>query len=145
LDFSDKVVIAIGSSQEKNTVENPFSFEERKEMIREVLISNNITNYEIIAIPDINDDNKWVGHVKSIVKEFDIVYTGNKKVKALFEEKNISVREVSFLNDINATEIRKRIKNDEDWEILVPIEIVNYLDKISGIQTIKSINGKARK
>jgi len=29
----DEVIIAIGSSQEKNTLENPFSYNERKQMM----------------------------------------------------------------------------------------------------------------
>ena len=141
LEFSDKVIIAIGSSEENNTKENPFSFEERKEMIKKVLMKNNITNYEIIAIPDINDDEKWVDHVISIVDNFDIVYTGNNWVKRLFQRKKFEVKDVILLKGINATEIRKRIDKNEDWQELVPIEIVDFIKKVEGVNRIKNING----
>jgi nicotinamide-nucleotide adenylyltransferase len=142
-DFSDRVIIGIGSSQEGHTKENPFSFDERKEMIDLAMEANNITCYEIIAIPDINDDERWVEHVRGIVGEFDKVYTGNEKVKGLFEEKKAEVEQVEILEGINATEIRRRIDSSEDWEALVPKEVSEFIRKIEGDKRIKGINGKA--
>ena len=43
----DELVIGIGSSNEKHTKYNPFSVEERIEMIDLVLPNNNIRNYTI--------------------------------------------------------------------------------------------------
>ena len=142
LDFSESIKIAIGSSQEKNTGDNPFSFDERREMIEEVLRKENIENFEIFAVPDINDDSEWVDHVKSIVGTFNSVYTGNEKVRKLFEDRH-HVKEVHFLHDVNATEIRKRIQKDANWKELVPKEIIKYLEKINGVQRIKKINGSS--
>ena len=140
--FSDNVIIGIGSSQESNTSENPFSFDERKEMIEKVLMKNNLTNYTILPIPDINDDKKWVAHVVSIVDSFDVVYTGNEWVKKLFQRKGFEVKDVTLLKDINATEIRRRIDRNENWEELVPHEIAEFIRKIEGVNKIKEINGK---
>lgn len=141
LNFSDKVIIGIGSSQEQGTTDNPFSFEERKEMIEMVLKKNNISDYEIKSIPDINDDTKWVDHVVSLIGNFDIAYTGNSWVKRLFQRKGIEVKDVILLKDITATEIRKRIDRNENWQDLVPIEVVDYIKKIEGVNRIKEIKG----
>ncbi len=142
IEFSDKIIVGIGSSQEKDTRDNPFSFEERKEMIEKIIKKENLDNIEILAIPDINDDAKWVGHVVSIVGSFDIAYTGNNWVKRLFERQGFTVKDVSILEGISATDIRKRIDKNEEWQELVPIEIADYIRKIEGVNRIKQINGK---
>ena len=132
----NKIIIAIGSSQEENTKENPFNFEERKEMIKDTLKSHTIKDYEIIAIPDINDDEKWVDYVKTITPSFDIVYTGNDFTEKLFKQKNISVRKITLIEGISATEIRKRMMHGNDWKELVPKEVSDYIDKFDGISRV---------
>ena len=54
---ANEVVIVIGSSQFKNTVENPFSAEERLEMIRQALKEEMISRYQVFKVPDINNDD----------------------------------------------------------------------------------------
>jgi len=135
----NKVIIAIGSSKESHTSDNPFTFEERKEMITEVLKDHKI-DAEIIAVPDINENSKWLDHVKSIISEFDVVYTGNDLTEKLFKEKGITVRKINLIPGISATEIRKRIVNNENWQELVPNEIIDYIKKIDGVKRIKDIS-----
>lgn len=137
-----KVVIGIGSSQESETKDNPFSYEERKEMIEKVLKAHNVFDYDIIPVPDINDDKKWVDHVKEVVGKFDIVYTGNDFTEKLFKEKNIDVKKIRLIPGINATSIRKGILDREDWKELVPKEVAEYVEKIDGVERIKEINFK---
>lgn len=141
LEFSDKVIIGVGSSQEKYTKTNPFSYEERKEMIEKTLYNEGIEDFTITGISDINDDKRWVEHVISIVGKVDIIYTGNPKVKKLFSEKGYDVRMVSFLEGVTATEIRKRMHNEGDWKDLVPPEVVSVIKKIKGVSRIRKING----
>ena len=120
---ADEVIIGIGSSNESGTDQNPFSLEKRKEMIEKTLAKENIQNYEIMAIPDINDDERWVDHVIGITGEVDLILTGNEKTKRLFEEKGYEVRDVTFLHDITGTKIRGLLKKDEDWKHLVHEEV----------------------
>jgi nicotinamide-nucleotide adenylyltransferase len=138
--FSEKIIIGVGSSQKSNTKENPFSFEERKEMIDRVLHAHAIPHYEILAIPDIHNEEKWVDHVCSIVNDFDIVYTGNSHVRDLFEEKGFAVKDVILIPSITATEIRKRIANDDHWHSLVPNEIVQFIEKVKGMERIRNMH-----
>ncbi len=105
----DKIIIGIGSSQYSETDENPYSFEERKDMIVDALQKENI-NYKIIAIPDIHDEINWVEHVKKTVGNFDVVYTGNDWVKKLFKEKNILVKDIKINIPISGTKIRAKLK-----------------------------------
>lgn len=137
---NDKVVIVIGSSQYSNTIDNPFSVRERGEMINRTLKANNISNYKITAVDDINNDDEYVEHVDKFVPEYESVYTHNNLTKKLFGEKNYKIVWVDLINDISATKIRDRIINNKNWKELLPKEVVNYLEEIKGVERIKEIN-----
>jgi len=84
----DILYIIIGSSKKSNTKENPFSLEERKEMIMLVLKNNNI-NCTLLEVPDVNDDEKWVKNIEKLVPKADIIYTGNDWTERCFQKKRI--------------------------------------------------------
>src|SRR3989338_6182062 len=111
-------------------------------MIEKVLKAHKIFDYDIIPVPDINDDKKWVGHVKKLVPDFDAVYTGNDLTQKLFKEKGIKVNKVELIPNISATEIRKRILHGDEWKGIVPEEVADYIRKIYGADRIKGINKK---
>ena len=92
----DELIIAIGSSQFSHTEENPFSVDERIEMIEDTLIANDISDYTIFPIPDIGNDSKWVEHIELIVPQFDVVFTGNELTEKLFREKKYKVIKVKI-------------------------------------------------
>ncbi len=101
-----EIIIGIGSSQYNGTDDNPYSFEERKQMIEKALAHEKIS-YQIISIPDIHDEVNWVEHVENTVGNFDIVYTGNDWVKRLFKGKNIPVKDIKINIPISGTKIRQ--------------------------------------
>jgi len=136
---NDKVIIVIGSAQHSNTKENPFSAEERKEMIEITLKANNITNYEIIAVDDINSDDEYVGHVEKFIPKCQSVYTHNTLTKKLFG-KRYRIVWVELFRNINSTDIRERIIKNKEWQDLVPGEVVSYFEEINGTERIRKIN-----
>lgn len=139
----NELIIGIGSSQFKNTKENPFSAKERREMIENSLKNKISIPYKIVEIPDIGDDEKWVSHVESIVKNFDVVYTNGELEKRLFRKKGYEVRTTKFFNRKNysGTEIRKRIINgNEEWKTFVPEGMLKVIKKVKGEERIKKIN-----
>lgn len=145
LEECDEVIIGIGSSQESNTPENPFSTKERIEMIEIVLTEEGITKFTMFPIPDAGDDKKWVEHVITLVPEFSVVYSGNDWTIECFkkyEKKNYNVVKIDLIPGINSTTVRDRIIKDEDWKSLVPEKIVEYIEKIDGVERVRKINGK---
>ena len=133
-DKYDEIIIGVGSSQYSNTVENPFSSDERMLMIRESLKQENIKNYKIILIPDIHNPPKWVDHVLSIISDFDVVVTNNDLTKKLFLEKGFKIKKTLLYNkkEYSGRVIRKRISDNESWENFVPkpcIQIIKNCDK----------------
>ncbi len=135
---ADKVIVAVGSSNESFTVENPFTFEERAEMIRKTF---GVGSYEVYAVPDIYDEEKWVAHVLKIVPEFDLVYTNGRREMRLFRQAGIVVKEIPFFSRrvYSATEVRKRIRDDKDWRELLPVGTLSVLEAVDGIRRIRSL------
>ncbi len=138
----DEVIIGIGSSQYKKTVDNPFSITERKEMIKRSLHRENIDSYKIVEIPDIHNPPKWVDHVLSIYSDFDVVITNNSFTKKLFEEKNIEVSNTPIFDKKNYSGklIRNKMKKDEEWKDCVPSPVLELIKEINGVERIKKIS-----
>ncbi len=134
------IIIGVGSSQYAHTQQNPFTFEERREMIKITLKKNSFPSFEIVKIPDIHNPSLWVEHVRSIVKNFDVVVTNNDFTKKLFEEKNIeTVQTPRFKRDLFCgNEIRKRIIEKKNWKDLVPEPVCRYIKDINGVERIRS-------
>lgn len=120
------VIVGIGSSQASHTPDNPFSFSERKRMVKEALGKG---NYEIAGIPDLGNDRKWTGHVLKNL-EFDIVVSGNGWVKKCFAGKK-PVADPDFLlpKKYKATCIREKMKAGEKWGSLVPKKVYDFVTK----------------
>ena len=121
LERCEKVTIVIGSSQESFTKRNPFTFEERKEMIKRSLEEEGVEEerYEIIEIPDVFNCERWVKSILTKVK-FDVVFTRNLWVKQCFDLFEISVKEHPMFRHYSARKIRRMMEENKDWESLVP-------------------------
>ena len=134
----DSIIIGIGSSQESNTRENPFSAAERRRMIESSLAE---ITFEIFEIPDINNNEIWVSHVKEIIPEFDSVYTNTELERQLFKEAGCKVRETPFFDrgNYSGTEIRRRILAGEVWEDLVPEGTLKVMEEIKGEARIREL------
>lgn len=139
---ADEIIIAIGSSQEKNTLENPFSYKERKEMVTSVLKKNKIKEYRIYPVPDLYNDKKWVYYIKKNLPKYDFVYSGNPWVLNCFKKYNSSVKKIKLIKGVNSTRIRDMIIKGRAWGKIVPKEISDYIHKIKGIERIRKISSK---
>ncbi len=135
----DEIIIGIGSSQEKNTKENPFSYNERKTMISKTLKANKIKNFKIYPIPDLYDDVKWVSYILKRLPKFDAAFSGNEWTIRCFKKHKIKCRRVKLIKGINSTRIREMMAKNEDWWELVPLEVAEYIIKINGIKRIAGI------
>ena len=139
---ADEVVIAIGSSNEKHTFENPFSYNERKKMIELALKNNKIKNFKIYPVPDLYDDKKWVSYIKDNLPSYDFVYSGNLWTLKCFKKHDSKVKKIKLIKGINSTIIREMIAKGKDWEKLVPKEIAGYIKNIKGVGRVKRIYNK---
>jgi len=126
-------VICIGSAQHSYTAENPFTVEERKKMIEEVMKDLDC-KYSIFGIPDINNYDLYVSHLETFVPNFDIVYSGNPIVQRLFGKAGYTVIKVNLFNREvwEGSSIRLAMKEGGDWESEIPNQVVSIIHDING-------------
>lgn len=137
----DAIIIGIGSSQYSHTIDNPFSGQERKEMLEETLMGEDIKNYDIVMIPDIHNPPKWVDHVLSIVSKFDVVVTNNDFTAELFEKKGFKTIDTKLFDKKNFSgrKIRKLISEGKSWDEFVPKKVSILIRELDGVKRIKRL------
>ena len=145
----DEVVIAITSSQFNYLEKDPFTAGERIEMIHDSLKESDVdlTRCIILALDNQFNIATWSSYLKSMLPQFDKVYSGNDFVKMLLGDSKIKVVTPEFLDrkQYNATKIRSMIISDGDWQKFVPSAVVEFIKKINGKNRIEIINNSDTK
>ncbi len=135
-----RIVIAIGSADKSGNSENPFTAEERRDMIQRALQAKDIIpgfDVEFIMVPDMESDVDWANHIIEKSGEVHQVWTGNPATKAPFVALGVEVKDIKEVPGMSATEVRKRMKEDGDWKKLVPDEIAATLSALDGVARVK--------
>lgn len=121
-----EVALAVGSTNAKLSLRNPFTFAERKQMLEAVF-----PGIAVYDVPDIHDREAWVAHVQRIVGPFDRVYGNDENSQSLFEAAHVDVARPGLVDRAKweATAIRAMMAEDDPtWRKLVPKEIVPLLE-----------------
>jgi len=138
-----KIFIVIGSNQRLLTRDNPFSFAERKKMIKGAFQKEKVKNFKIFGAYDYHNDIFWAKKVLKIAKmdpKKVKIFTMNLWTSRCFKKIGIKTKSHPFFyNKLCGTKIRKKIKNDEKWENLVPKPVFNLLKEINGEKRIKTL------
>ena len=141
LSRTENLFVGIGSSNKSNERKNPFSAEERTEMIISSIESSMIDRLKIFDIPDVDNHEKWTFEIDQIVPKYDVVFTNDEFTKTLFEKRKINVVSV-VLKDrekFSGTNVRQLITDDKNWQDLVPRGARKVLDKINAIERLKNL------
>lgn len=136
--------ICIGSSNKSNEMKNPFTADERKEMILSSIDEKIAKQIKIYYIPDVNDHSKWTLQIDSIVPKYDVVFSNDEFSQTLFQKRGIKVVPVPLKQreSYSGTNLRSKIANDQDWKDLVPQGTRNVLLKINAKDRLKIFNYK---
>jgi len=144
----DTVIIAIGSAQYSHTLENPFTAGERMTMSRLALHDARISSddYLLAPIPDVKIHKLWVAHLTSLTPSFQIVFSNEPLTVTLFREAGFKVEPIPYFSReiYSATEIRKRMLNNEEWSSLVPQSVSLYIKEIKGQERLQYLSGSDR-
>ena len=141
LSRTENLFICIGSSNKSNERKNPFSAEERREMITLSIESSITDRIKIFDIPDVGDHEKWTFEIDQIVPKYDVVFSNDEFTKTLFEKRQTNVIPV-ILKDrekFSGTNIRQLIADDKNWRDLVPQGTRNVLDSINAKERLKNL------
>jgi nicotinamide-nucleotide adenylyltransferase len=158
-----ELVIGIGSSEKSFTSYNPFTVEEREEMIRSCLpitsrpvsptqrgerrpgskardeLQALLIQITIVQIPDIPDNDEWTRILLEKYFDGEVVYSGNSLVIELLTKAGKEVRIPPQIENLSGTEIRKLITVGEQWELFVPKEAVKIIKEVKGEERIKKL------
>jgi len=137
-----KIIIGIGSSEKKWTEKNPFTAEERRDMIQRALQGVDVIptfDVNFVNLTDKDDDAEWADHVLETTGKVDQIWTGNDWTKDCFEGKGIEIKDIKEVPGFDGTEIRKMIKTGGYWEEKVPDEILSSIKAIDGVKRIKGM------
>ena len=56
-----------------------------------------------------------------------------------YKKKKFAVKKIKLIPDINSTTVRDRILKGNDWKELVPEKIVEFIEKVKGVERINKI------
>ncbi len=136
----DLLTIAVGSAESKNTKRNPFSGDERVEMLKSYLREEGIRVKDVIAV---EDGDSWASSIDNLFEKcgrFDVLFTDHKTIARLVGNR---VKVVSFerRGDVSSTLIRESIAKGEEWENLTGKSVVSLMRRFDGIARIRRAYG----
>lgn len=133
--------IGIGSSNKSNEKRNPFTADERKEMIISSLDEKTKKRIQIYYIPDIGEHEKWTYSIDYIVPKYDVVFSNDDFTQTLYQKRGIKVIPVSLKEreNLSGTNIREKIAMGRNWEELVPEGTKKVLLKIEAERRLSKI------
>jgi len=141
LSIVDKLWVGLGSSNKSIEKNNPFSAEERKEMILSSIDDSMKNKITIYFIPDVDNHVKWIEKIDTIVPKFDIVFSNDPLTDHLYSKRTVQVISIPFLNrdTLSGTNIRNLIISDQEWENFVPEGTKNFLINHSAKTHLKNL------
>jgi nicotinamide-nucleotide adenylyltransferase len=137
----DKLWVGLGSSNILAEKNNPFTAEQRKEMILSSIDDSMKERISIYFIPDVDNHIKWIEKIDTIVPKFDIIFSNDELTNHLYSKRNIQVLPIPFLNreSLSGTNIRDLIISDQKWDDLVPDGTRNFLEKTGAKEHLKNL------
>ena len=116
----NKLYILVGSANACRSIKNPWTFDERKQMLALKLHAERITNYEIVPLNDYRySDTQWMSDVRATIEHYNMgspilfghMKEGNDYLKWFPE---LKFKSIEAQYQINATMIREEMfKNDD--------------------------------
>lgn len=156
MEIGERVIVGVGSSNQKGTESNPFSYEVRKKMIEKVIekyTNEQKSSISILPIPDTPSDEEWAGQVQTLIqnlefrnKEQVVVVGNNEWVNELMEKAGYEVLRTGLYNrdKLEGVKIRRLILRSirraqgkqaqdklarEEWRERVPEGVFDVLTK----------------
>ncbi len=134
------MIVAVGNAESKNTKRNPFSGDERVEMMKSYLRERHVKVKDVVAV---EDGKSWASCIDNLFEKcakFDVLFTNHKTIARLVGNR---VKVVGFEREggISSTMIRDSIAKGEEWENLTGKSVVSLIRRLDGIARIKRAYG----
>ncbi|MAH17267.1 MAG: nicotinate-nucleotide adenylyltransferase [Euryarchaeota archaeon] len=136
-----ELLVMIGSAQEAGTWENPFSADERREMVAAGMAAAGLAPRAIMAVEDLNDYDRWVAHVVARLGPFDCVYSANTLVQRLFGAAGYPViaPELQNRRAWEGAAIRQALAAAGAWEAALQPEVAALVRGYGGPERLRAL------
>lgn len=139
----DELVIIIGSAQCSHNLKNPFTAGERLVMVRQSLLEAGVdmSRVWIVPVPDVHLHMLWVSAVEGYTPKFNTLYSNEPLTRRLFMEAGYNVESISLFErqTYSSTVIREKMLKDQNWTSLVPKAVVDFINKIDGVNRLRDL------
>ena len=124
----DEIVIAIGSTQYDwrhkaprwPRANNPFTYEERREMITRSVDGALRLPWTVVGVPDTHEHESWFAGLCLAVGEFDPFYSSDARERAFFTAHGKEARDFPRRYAFHAGSLRRRIADGVDPRPYLP-------------------------
>ena len=132
LSRADLLWLGIGSSNRYGGRDNPFSTNERREMILESLGPARLGRTKIFSVPDVDDHHGWVRSIDAMVPDYGVVFTTDELTAHIYSRRGTRVDRIPLINrdTLSGTTVRALILAGRKWEHLVPAGTAGVLRRI---------------
>ena len=133
--------VGIGSSNKSHEERNPFTADERKEMILSSIDDVIGKRISLHYIPDVDDHSKWTNLVDEIIPEYDVVFSNDDFTHELYGKRGKSIISVDLKSrsNLSGTNIRNLILTDQNWKEFVPSGTRDVLSQIDGKKRLEDL------
>jgi len=144
----NKIIIWVWSANKEFTSENPFTYDERKNMIeassKELLQDIQV---EIFPVPDMWDNEKWRNYIANNLPAFTYVVTWNARVQEVFKDTDKTIIPLEIRTFVKWSTIRWHLatRNTEELQKVLPQWVIKYLEEIRAFQRLREIFNAERK
>ena len=121
-----RLILVIGSAEKSGTDENPWTLQEREEIIRASIPLELQERMDIIWLDDAPDDDEWCENLKHLTFNIEhwTLFTGNEWVRNICARHGIQTEWIdSYQIDISGTRIREMIQRGEDVSKWTTLEV----------------------
>jgi nicotinamide-nucleotide adenylyltransferase len=140
LKYHQQIKIGIGSSQYHHSQSNPFTYEERKQMISDSLADKDIPHarYHIFAIPDLHNYSKWLKKVIETLTPFELFYSNSSWIRQIIDDTGLKIAPKAIFNfsHYNGTNVRKCLMESQSIKNLVPSAVLIILSTIDALSRL---------
>ncbi len=124
--------VGLGSSNRTADRNNPFSADERRQMILASINNDTLKRISIYPIPDVDNHIRWIEMISTIVPDFGIIFSNDELTKRLYSKRGVLVESIPFLQRdlLSGTNIRNLIAGGGgEWRSLVPDGTRRFLEE----------------
>jgi nicotinamide-nucleotide adenylyltransferase len=148
----DGIAIVIGSAQYDHEHRhpdvpwslNPFTVDERREMIERSLAGVLSKPWSIHPVPDTHDHSTWLATVFDRAPEFHVLYSSSRKEHVLFGAHGKEVRDFPKARSFHAGSIREQLARGERWQDSVPAGARAVLERIDAGARLRALVARDR-